>query len=128
MSGKRIKLISNQTIDLSNDNGDANDGNDGNDGDGDGDVDDDGYVTGDSADVSDEDEYLQNKGCDTIVSARQTTRPATRIVIVRVFSVLKHSLSLVQMHKALEDRTEIQCKMRYNHRNERLYEVRDPNE
>ncbi len=34
----------------------------------------------------------------------------------RVFSVLKHSLSLVQMYQALEDRTEIQCKMRYNHR------------
>ena len=34
----------------------------------------------------------------------------------RVFSVLKHSLSLVQMYQALEDRTEIQVKTRYNHR------------
>lgn len=33
----------------------------------------------------------------------------------RVFSVLKHSLSLVQMYQALEDRTEIQVKTRYNH-------------
>lgn len=33
----------------------------------------------------------------------------------RVFSVLKHSLSLVQMHMALEDRTELQVKLCYNH-------------
>ena len=33
----------------------------------------------------------------------------------RVFSVLKHSLSLVQMHMSLEDRTELQVKLCYNH-------------
>ena len=54
--------------------------------------------------------------------------PPSSAAAERVFSVLKHSLSLVQMHQALEDRTEIQCKMRYNHRNERLYEVMDPSE
>ena len=33
----------------------------------------------------------------------------------RVFSVLKHSLSLLQMHMALDDRTELQVKLCYNH-------------
>jgi len=34
----------------------------------------------------------------------------------RVFSVLKHSLSLVQMHQALEELTELMVKLNYNHR------------
>lgn len=33
----------------------------------------------------------------------------------RVLSVLKHSLSLVQMHMSLEDRTELQVKLCYSH-------------
>ena len=91
MSSKHIKLYfsmsdSGKTIDLSNENdngdanGDANDGdaNDGDANDGDVDDDDDGYVTGDSADVSDVDDYLQNKGCDTIVSARQNNTSSNK--------------------------------------------------
>ena len=35
----------------------------------------------------------------------------------RVFSVLKASQSLVQMHKALEDYTEVMVQRQYNHRN-----------
>ena len=71
------------------------------------------YVTGDSEDDEDVDEYLQTKKLDSIASATQ----AIPLIIPsssaaeRVFSVLKHSLSLVQMHLALEDRTEIQVKM-----------------
>ena len=43
------------------------------------------------------------------------TRNSHQAASERVFSVLKHSLSLVQMYQALEDRTEIQVKTRYNH-------------
>jgi len=117
MSNKQQKLYfsisaSGQTIDLSNEsdsgdaNGDANGANDG-DVDGDDDDDDDGYVTGDSADVSDEDDYLQNKGCDTIVSARQTTRPATRILVVR-------DTSEANMLNAMRSRKTSKRKLQHN--------------
>lgn len=36
----------------------------------------------------------------------------------RVFSALKHSYSLVQLHHALEDLTETQVMLQYNHRGE----------
>jgi len=38
----------------------------------------------------------------------------------RVFSVLKHSLSLVQMHQALEELTELMVKLNYNHRADKV--------
>ena len=37
----------------------------------------------------------------------------------RVFSVLKNSLSLVQMHQALEDLTELMIQLQYNHRHDK---------
>ena len=85
------------------------------------------YVTGDSEDDEDVDEYLQTKRLDSIASATQAKYAFLIIpssaAAERVFSVLKHSLSLVQMHQALEDRTEIQVKMCYNHRQEKWHDT-----
>ena len=40
----------------------------------------------------------------------------------REFSVLKRSLSLVEVYQALEDRTEIQFKTRYNHKQNKWHD------
>jgi hypothetical protein len=43
----------------------------------------------------------------------------------RVFSTLKHSYDLVQMHKSLEDLTETQVMVQYNNKGEKEEEVLD---
>ena len=70
----------------------------------------------DLIDKDDHEQFDQTNNHDDEYEATDDEGVSSSSAAERVLSVLKHSLSLVQIHQALEDRTELQVKLCYNHR------------